>query len=94
MTDPNTENMVMSGFPFNKVPDKIELFRSSNKMVMESAKNILAEVTANMSEPKFLFGIDCINRWSSMGSSVGKYIDVIREGVGADCPRLLIGDRK
>jgi len=81
----------MSGFPFDKVPAKIGLFKSSNRMIIESAKQILAEVTSNISEPKFLFGIDCISRWSSLGDNITKYIEVIRESVGKDCPTLLVG---
>jgi hypothetical protein len=91
LTDPNLENMLMSGFPFDKVPEKIELFRSSNRMILDSAKQILSDVMSNISEPKFLFGIDCILRWSSLGDNITKYIDIIRESVGKDCPTFLVG---
>ncbi|MHA1341555.1 MAG: FIST N-terminal domain-containing protein [Promethearchaeota archaeon] len=91
LTDPELENLIISGFPFNKVPEKIELFMSSSSMVLNSAVEIIKNLKNKVTEPKFLFGIDCVLRWSSMGDNLDKYIESIRSELGKDVPLFMVG---
>lgn len=91
LTDPELENLIISGFPFYKVPEKIELFTCNTKLVLDSVDDVLKSATKDITNPKFLFGIDCVNRWSSMGDNLDKYIESIRENIGKDTPTLMVG---
>lgn len=91
LTDPELESLIISGFPFDKVPQKIELFYSNTKMILQSAEDVLKESIRNVKEPRFLFGIDCVLRWSSMGDNLEKYIETIRNVIGKDTPTLMVG---
>jgi len=91
LTDPTMENLIVSGFPFNKIPDKIELFMSNSKMVLNSAVEAIRKLKEQINEPKFLFGIDCSLRWNCMGDLLDKYIEAIRTELGKDVPLFMIG---
>lgn len=90
-TNPEMENMIVSGFPFDKVPEKAEILRSSSKVLVKSAKDSIQDALKNISEPKFILGIDCALRFLAYGDKIQKEIDVFREAVGKDVPRFIIG---
>jgi len=91
MTDPELDNLVISGFPFENVPKKIELFTSNAKLTLNSVDTVMKSAMSGINEPRFLFGIDCVNRWSSMGDNLDKYIESIQENIGNDVPTLMVG---
>ncbi len=90
-TNPDLENLIVSGFPFDKVPEKAEILRSSTQVLVKSAKDSIHDAMKDISEPKFLLGIDCALRFLAYGEKVQKEIDVFREAVGKDVPRFIIG---
>jgi hypothetical protein len=91
VTNPELENLIITGFPFNKVPAKAEIFRCNQKRLLESAKEGILEATKDMSEPKFLIGVDCCLRFLAIGDNMPKFVETYRDNVGKDVPRLVMG---
>ena len=44
-----------------------------------------------MSKPKFLFGLDCIVRMQTYGDHLERYINIVKETLGDDVPRMISG---
>jgi hypothetical protein len=91
ITNPELPNLVVSAFPFNKVPREAEVFRSTTKILMKTTKEAIEEAMQNMNEPKFLLGIECIIRLLAYGDNYPKAVEIIRDTVGKDIPRLVFG---
>ncbi|GAB4319850.1 MAG: hypothetical protein Kow0069_23500 [Promethearchaeota archaeon] len=91
MTDPNLDNLVMSGFPFDKIPEKISIFESNPKVLLETTKKAVAKAKSEISKPKFLLGFDCVLRNFAYGDMEPFVAQAIRETLGEDVPVLIFG---
>ena len=91
ITSPETPNLIVTAFPFNKVPGKAQIFRSSTKILMKTTKDAIVEATQNISTPRFLLGIECAERLLAYADNYPKAIEIMRDTIGADVPRMIIG---
>lgn len=91
MTNPELESLVVTSFPFDKVPDEIEIFRSNTNVLLKTTKTSIEQAMQGIQDPKFLLGIDCIFRLSSYGDNLSKYVKTVKDTIGEDVPRLILG---
>lgn len=91
ITNPQLESLVNTGFPFERVPDKIEIFQSNMGILYKTAESAVAQALENISNPKFLFGIDCAIRFFGYGDSFPRIVKKIDDTIGKDIPRMIIG---
>ena len=91
ITSPETPNLIVTAFPFNKVPGEAQIFRSSTKILMKTTKDAIVEATQNISTPRFLLGIECAERLLAYADNYPKAIEIMRDTIGADVPRMIIG---
>jgi len=91
ITNPDLENLIVSGFPFDKVPEKAEIFRSSSQILLKSTKEGIMEAKKNIDDPKFIIGIDCALRFTAFGDNLHKVVETYRETMGKDVTRFIIG---
>ena len=91
ITDPNLQNLVNTGFPFDKVPEKIEIFKSNMKILHETARISVGQALRDISNPKFLLGFDCAIRFIAYGDNFPSIIKTIDETIGKDIPRMIVG---
>ncbi|MBD3350216.1 MAG: hypothetical protein GF364_01895 [Candidatus Lokiarchaeota archaeon] len=91
MTNPHLRGLVTTSFPFDKVPDEMEIFRSNINVLLKTTESAILDAKQNIQDPKFLLGIDCIFRLSSYGDNLPRYIKTVREAIGEDVPRLILG---
>ncbi len=91
ITNPEMENLVISGFPFNKVPEQVEIFQSNPKILLQSTKDGIMDAMRGINNPKFLLGFDCIARLTAYGDNYPRVMDAIRDTIGADVPRMIMG---
>ncbi len=57
ITDPNLEGLINSGFPFDKVPKKIEIFQSTMKSLLNTVQQAVNDAKQDIVDPKFLLGL-------------------------------------
>ncbi len=91
ITDPNLENLILTGFPFTDVPEEVEIFRSNMKILHETTIKSVNEALVGISNPKFYLGIDCAMRFVAYGDNLPKIIDTIDDTLGKDIPKMLVG---
>ncbi len=91
ITDPALKNMIISGYPFSKVPKDVELFKSSPKLLEQTVKDAIMEARKGIKEPRFLLGIDCAIRMFAYGDNFPNIIKIYEESIGKDVPRLILG---
>ena len=53
ITDPNLEGLINSGFPFDKVPKKIEIFQSPMKSLLNTVQQAVNDAKQDIVDPKF-----------------------------------------
>ncbi|MHA1148094.1 MAG: FIST N-terminal domain-containing protein [Promethearchaeota archaeon] len=91
ITDPDLEGLINTGFPFERVPKKIELFQSNMKVLHKTAETAVRQALENIAEPKFLLGFDCVIRFFAYGDNLPKIVKTIDETIGKDIPRMIVG---
>lgn len=91
ITDPALENLVNTGFPFDRVPEKMEIFKSDFQVLKKSTVASLEQALKNVSDPKFMLGFDCIIRFIAYGDNIPKIVDLIDDTIGSDVPRMIVG---
>ncbi len=91
MTDPELDHLVMSGFPFDKVPEKVSLFESNPKILLQTTEKAVAQAKEGISNPKFLLGFDCVLRNFAYGDNQPYVAQKIRETLGDDIPIMIFG---
>ncbi len=91
ITNPELESLINTGFPFDRVPDEIEIFQSNMNILHKTAERSISQALANISNPKFLLGIDCAIRFIAYGDNFPKIIKTIDDIIGKDIPRMIIG---
>jgi hypothetical protein len=91
ITDPSMQNLIVTAFPFDKVPEKIEIFRSNMQILMKTTKDSIEQAMAGLKKPKFFLGIDCVERLLAYGDNYPKGIELIRETIGKDVPTMVLG---
>ena len=58
---------------------------------MKTTKDAIVEATQNISTPRFLLGIECAERLLAYADNYPKAIEIMRDTIGADVPRMIIG---
>lgn len=91
MTDPNLKNLVMSGFPFDKVPEQISIFESNPRILLETTRKAVMEAKEGINDPKFLLGFDCVLRNFAYGDMEPLVAQEIRQTIGEDVPVMIFG---
>ena len=91
ITNPEFENLINTGFPFDRVPDEIEIFQSNMNILHKTAEKSISQALSGISNPKFLLGIDCAIRFIAYGDNLPKIIKTIDDTIGKDIPRMIIG---
>jgi hypothetical protein len=91
ITNPDMPNLVTSAFPFNGVPETISIYRSDPKILMQTAKESVEKALSEIDDPRFFLGIDCIIRFLAYGDNFPRVIQMIKEKVGKDVPRMVLG---
>ncbi len=91
ITNPELPNLVVSAFPFDKVPDQAEIFRSNMNILMKTTRQAVEEAVAGIKKPKFFLGIECVIRLLAYGDNLPKSIEIIDEILGDDVPRMILG---
>ncbi len=90
-TNPNYESLILTTFPFNKVPEEIEIFRSNMNLLIETAKNSVSQALEGISNPSFLLGFDCGIRFVAYGDNLPLVIKEVNKKVGKDVPKMILG---
>ena len=91
ITDPSRPNLIVSGFPFDYVPETMEIFQSNLKIIKKTTVSAIEESIKDINDPQFLLGIDCIIRLNSYGDNLPDYIKLVRDTIGKDVPRMIVG---
>ncbi|MFX1338641.1 MAG: FIST N-terminal domain-containing protein [Promethearchaeota archaeon] len=91
MTNPDLESLIITGFPFNKVPKEIQIFQSNMKILHKTAQSAVSQALNNLSEPKFLLGFDCGIRFFAYGDNLPNIVKTIDDTIGKDIPRMIVG---
>lgn len=91
ITNPDLESLINTGFPFDRVPDKIDIFQSNMNILHKTAEKSISQALESISNPKFLLGIDCAIRFIAYGDNLPKIIKTIDDTIGKDIPRMIIG---
>jgi hypothetical protein len=91
LTDPNLPNLIVTGYPFSKVPEVCEFFRSDTKILLRTTEEALKEAMQVVKKPKFLLGIDCVFRISAYQENLPLYVQKIKDTIGSDIPTFIIG---
>lgn len=91
ITNPELESLVFTGFHFERVPQEIEIFRSNMGIMHKTAEAAVSQALANISNPKFLLGFDCVIRFFAYGDNLPKIVKTIDDTIGKDIPRMIVG---
>ncbi|MFX1258225.1 MAG: FIST N-terminal domain-containing protein [Promethearchaeota archaeon] len=91
LTDPDLENLIVTGFPFNKIPEEIQIFQSNMKILHKTAQSCVTQALDNISNPKFFLGLDCGIRFFAYGENLPNIIKTIDNTIGKDIPRMIVG---
>ncbi|MBN1800437.1 MAG: hypothetical protein JW891_02970 [Candidatus Lokiarchaeota archaeon] len=91
ITDPELESLVNTGFPFERVPDKIEIFQSNMEIMHRTARDAVSQALSGISNPKFLLGFDCAIRFLAYGDNLPRIVKTIDDTIGKDIPRMILG---
>ncbi|MFO8020711.1 MAG: FIST N-terminal domain-containing protein [Promethearchaeia archaeon] len=91
ITDPELENLINTGFPFEKVPDEVDIFQSNMEILHRTAEKAVKESLKNISDPQFLLGFDCAIRFFAYGDNFPRIIKTIDDAIGKDIPRMIVG---
>ncbi|MFX1477617.1 MAG: FIST N-terminal domain-containing protein [Promethearchaeota archaeon] len=91
ITDPNLEGLVNTGFPFDKVPNDIEIFQSNMQILHKTAETSVKQALSTISNPKFLLGFDCAIRFFAYGDNLPRIVKTINNTIDNDIPRMIVG---
>ncbi|MFW9878067.1 MAG: FIST N-terminal domain-containing protein, partial [Candidatus Thorarchaeota archaeon] len=91
ITDPNLEGLVNTGFPFDKVPNDIEIFQSNMRILHKTAETSVKQALSTISNPKFLLGFDCAIRFFAYGDNLPRILKTINDTIDNDIPRMIVG---
>jgi len=91
MTNPDLENLINSGFPFEKVPNRVEIFQSNTNILHKTAENAVKQAVQNLNNPKFLLGFDCAIRFFAYGDNLPKIVKTVNNAIGKDIPKMVLG---
>ncbi|MHA1272128.1 MAG: FIST N-terminal domain-containing protein [Promethearchaeota archaeon] len=91
ITDPELESLVNTGFPFDRVPEEIEIFKSNMQILHKTAQNAINGAIQKINDPKFLLGFDCAIRFVAYGDNLPNIIKTMDDTVGKDIPRMIVG---
>ncbi|MFX1238817.1 MAG: FIST N-terminal domain-containing protein [Promethearchaeota archaeon] len=91
ITNPDLENLVMTGYPFDRVPKKVEIFQSNMDVMHKTARECVNQALSGIAEPKFLLGFDCAMRFFAYGDNLSKIIKTINDEIGKDIPKMIFG---
>ncbi len=91
ITNPNLESLVNTGFPFERVPKEIEIYRSNMNILTKTAVDSVNQALEGISTPKFLLGFDCAIRLFAYGDNLPKIVEEIDNVVGKDLPKMIVG---
>lgn len=90
-TNPNYKSLILTTFPFNKVPEEIEIFRSNMDILIETAKESVSQALEGISDPSFLLGFDCGIRFVAYGNNLPLVVEEINDTIGKDIPKMIVG---
>jgi hypothetical protein len=91
ITDPNLDGLVNTGFPFDKVPNEIEIFQSNMEILHKTAETSVKQAISTISNPKFLLGFDCAIRFFAYGDNLPRIINTMNNTIDNDIPRMILG---
>lgn len=91
ITNPNLESLLNTGFPFERVPDEIEIFRSNMDILFKTTVDSVSQALEGVSEPKFFLGFDCAIRLFAYGDNIPQIVDKINDTIGKDIPKMILG---
>jgi hypothetical protein len=91
ITNPEFESLLNTGFPFERVPDEIEIFRSNMDILIKTAVDTVTQAIEGIPNPKFFLGFDCAIRLFAYGDNIPTIVKKINKTIGKDIPKMILG---